>query len=83
MAYNQPMLVEIKNGETYNGNLSSCDSYMNLHLRDVICTSKDGDSFWKMQEVFIRGSMIKYVRLPDEVMDIAKQKDTGKRQRKQ
>ena len=35
-----PQLVELKNGETYNGNLVSCDTWMNLHLREVICTSK-------------------------------------------
>lgn len=35
-------LVELKNGETYNGNLVSVDQYMNLSLSDVICTSKDG-----------------------------------------
>ena len=33
-------LVELKNGETYNGNLVACDTWMNLHLREVICTCK-------------------------------------------
>jgi small nuclear ribonucleoprotein (snRNP)-like protein len=33
-------LVELKNGETYNGNLVSVDIFMNLQLSDVICTSK-------------------------------------------
>jgi small nuclear ribonucleoprotein (snRNP)-like protein len=33
-------LVELKNGETYNGRLENCDSWMNIHLREVICTSK-------------------------------------------
>ena len=42
------MLVELKNGETYNGHLVSCDTWMNVHLREVICTSKDGDRFWRM-----------------------------------
>ena len=28
---------------------------------------KDGDRFWKMPECFIKGSMIKYLRIPDEV----------------
>jgi len=32
--------VELKNGETYNGHLMSCDNFMNIHLRDVICTSR-------------------------------------------
>jgi small nuclear ribonucleoprotein (snRNP)-like protein len=39
-AQNHPMLVELKNGETYNGHLVSCDSWMNIHLRDAICTSR-------------------------------------------
>lgn len=33
-------LVELKNGETYNGNLDNCDSWMNINLKDVICTSR-------------------------------------------
>ena len=39
-AQNHPMLVELKNGETYNGNLVSCDNWMNINLKDVICTSR-------------------------------------------
>ncbi|KAG6507234.1 hypothetical protein ZIOFF_032576 [Zingiber officinale] len=35
-------LVELKNGETYNGHLVNCDTWMNIHLREVICTSKTG-----------------------------------------
>ena len=34
------MLVEVKSGETYNGQLVSCDTWMNLNLREVICTSR-------------------------------------------
>ena len=33
-------LVELKNGETYNGHLVNCDTWMNIHLREVICTSR-------------------------------------------
>lgn len=33
-------LVELKNGETFNGHLFNCDSWMNIHLKKVICTSK-------------------------------------------
>ena len=36
-------LVELKNGETYNGHMVQCDSWMNVHLREVICTSKARD----------------------------------------
>jgi len=66
-AQNHPMLVELKNGETYNGHLVSCDNWMNINLREVICTSRDGDRFWRMPECYIRGSTIKYLRIPDEV----------------
>ncbi|KAH7970815.1 hypothetical protein HPB49_015813 [Dermacentor silvarum] len=82
------MLVELKNGETYNGHLVSCDNWMNINLREVICTSRDGDKFWRMPECYIRGSTIKYLRIPDEVIDMVKEEtlvkgrgrgDAGKR----
>lgn len=34
------MLVELKNGDTYNGRLDNCDSWMNIKLKDVIFTSR-------------------------------------------
>uniref|UniRef100_A0A183CRB0 U6 snRNA-associated Sm-like protein LSm4 n=1 Tax=Globodera pallida TaxID=36090 RepID=A0A183CRB0_GLOPA len=71
-AQNHPMLIELKNGETYNGMLVACDSWMNVHLRDAICTSKEGDRFVKIPEVYVRGSTIKYLRIPDEVVDLVK-----------
>ncbi|XP_070564505.1 LOW QUALITY PROTEIN: U6 snRNA-associated Sm-like protein LSm4 [Ptychodera flava] len=77
-AVNHPMLVELKNGETYNGHLASCDNWMNIHLREVICTSRDGDKFWRMQECYIRGSTIKYLRIPDEVIDMVKEEVIAK-----
>ena len=46
---------------------------MNINLREVICTSRDGDKFWRMNECYIRGSMIKYLRIPDEVIDQVKE----------
>lgn len=63
------MLVELKNGETYNGTLVSCDTWMNVHLKEVICTSKDGDRFWRMAECYVRGNTIKYICVPDDVLD--------------
>ena len=34
---------------------------------------KDGDRFWRMPECYIRGSTIKYLRIPDEVIDMVKE----------
>lgn len=83
-AQNHPMLVELKNGETYNGHLVACDNWMNIHLREVICTSRDGDRFWRIPEAYVRGSTIKYLRIPDEVLDMVKDevKDTRGRMSK-
>ena len=55
--------MELKNGETYNGVLAKCDSWMNLLLKDVICTSKNGDRFWRISECYVRGNTVKYLRI--------------------
>ena len=52
-------LVELKNGETFNGHLVSCDNFMNLILREVFQTSADGERFWKMNECYIRGNTVR------------------------
>lgn len=57
------MLVELKNGETLNGHLVSCDNWMNLLLRDVVQTSPEGDRFFKLPEVYIRGNNVRSVWL--------------------
>ena len=33
------MLVELKNGETLNGHLVTCDNWMNLILKEVVQTN--------------------------------------------
>lgn len=38
-AQGHPMLVELKNGETLNGHLVQCDTWMNLTLKEVVQTS--------------------------------------------
>lgn len=39
------MLVELKNGETLNGHLVTCDTWMNLTLKEVVQTSPVGFFF--------------------------------------
>lgn len=51
-AQGHPMLVELKNGDTYNGRLTSCDTWMNINLRDVICTSRVGVRLTEHQPFF-------------------------------
>ncbi|EIW72883.1 hypothetical protein TREMEDRAFT_24586, partial [Tremella mesenterica DSM 1558] len=70
-AQGKPMLVELKNGVTFNGHLVECDNFMNVTLREVYQTSADGERFWKMKEVFIKGNIIKYFRIADAILDSA------------
>jgi small nuclear ribonucleoprotein (snRNP)-like protein len=55
-----PQLVELKNGETFNGHLVNCDNFMNITLREVYQTNADGDRFWKLKECYIRGSTVRH-----------------------
>ncbi|KAI1002922.1 hypothetical protein K3495_g5281 [Podosphaera aphanis] len=68
-----PMLVELKNGETLNGHLVTCDTWMNLTLKEVVQTNPDGDKFFRLPEVYVKGNNIKYLRVPDEIIDIVKE----------
>lgn len=74
------MLVELKNGETFNGHLVNCDNFMNITLREVYQTNADGDRFWKLKECYIRGSTIKYLRVPDTLLDAVKEEQNKARE---
>jgi len=72
-AQGHPMLVELKSGETLNGHLVNCDTWMNLTLKEVVQTSPDGDKFFRLPECYVRGNNIKYLRVPDEIIDLVKE----------
>ncbi|KAF2750217.1 Sm-like ribonucleoprotein [Sporormia fimetaria CBS 119925] len=72
-AQGHPMLVELKSGETLNGHLVNCDTWMNLTLKEVIQTSAGGDKFHSLPEIYVRGSTIKYLRVPEEIVDVVKE----------
>ncbi|KAG0738456.1 hypothetical protein G6F57_012261 [Rhizopus arrhizus] len=79
-AAGHPMLVELKSGETFNGHLVNCDNWMNLTLREVIQTSPEGDKFWRLPECYIRGNTIKYLNVPEEIVDMVKEEESRTRQ---
>ena len=75
-----PVVIELKNGnlvitigETYNGHLVNCDSWMNIILTEVICTSSDGSRFWRIPEIYIRGNTIKHLRITEPVLEKVQQ----------
>ena len=70
----QSMQIELKSGETYNGELVEVDAYMNIKLKNVIFTSRNGQIFKKMNECYVRGSGVKFMKLSDQVLEEAKKK---------
>mmetsp|Transcript_38147 Transcript_38147/g.43542 ORF Transcript_38147/g.43542 Transcript_38147/m.43542 type:complete len:116 (-) Transcript_38147:299-646(-) len=56
--------VELKSGEIYRGLLLSAEDTMNVSLSDVIRTAVDG-RITKLVNVYLRGSSIRFVALPD------------------
>ena len=56
-AQGHPMLVELKNGETLNGHLVQCDTWMNLTLKEVVQTSPVRSSYLAQSPAPRRGGM--------------------------
>lgn len=59
-AVGHPMLVELKDGDTLNGHLASCDTWMNLVLKEVVQTSAEGDKFHRLPEAYVRGNNVRF-----------------------
>ena len=62
------MLVELKDGDTLNGHLLSCDTWMNLVLKEVVQTSADGDRFFRLDEAYVRGNNVRFPCIPYEFL---------------
>ena len=41
----------------------------------IFCIAQDGDRFWKLPECYIRGNSIKYLRIPDEIIDLVSEEE--------
>ena len=37
--------------------------------------NQDGDRFWRFPECYIRGNSIKYMRIPDEIIDLVAEEE--------
>lgn len=56
--------VETRAGDTYRGTLASAEDNMNLQLKRVTRTRRDG-RIVALEHVFIRGSTVRFLVLPD------------------
>ncbi|KAL6449672.1 SMD1A Small nuclear ribonucleoprotein SmD1a [Candida maltosa Xu316] len=63
---NQPVTVELKNGNVISGTLLSCNPSMNLNLKNVKLQQPLQDPIL-LQFINIRGNQIRQIILPDEL----------------
>lgn len=56
--------VEMRMGDVYRGTLASAEDNMNLQLKRVTVTRRDG-KVSNLEHIFIRGSKIRFLILPD------------------
>jgi small nuclear ribonucleoprotein D3 len=54
----------MKNGEIYRGLLLSAEETMNMSLSEVLRTARNGQ-ISKLPNVYLRGSSIRFIALPD------------------
>lgn len=65
----KPVLVKLKWGQEYKGDLASVDSYMNLQLLNTE-EFIDGASTGVLGEILVRCNNVLYIReIPDELED--------------
>lgn len=58
--------VELKSGQLYRGRLHEVEDSMNMQMRDVTVTARDG-KLSQMEHCFIRGSSVRLVVVPDNL----------------
>jgi len=56
--------VEMKNGEVYRGLMVDCEDNMNAQMQNVTATLRNGTEK-KLQYVYIRGSHVRFMIMPD------------------
>lgn len=65
-AHGLHVTVELQTGQSYRGRLTTIEDNMNCQLKDVILTERDGQQS-ALEHVFIRGSLVRFVVLPDNL----------------
>ena len=58
------MTLETTTGDVYRGKLLEAEDNMNCQMQNITVTSRDG-RVTQVEQVFVRGSMIRFLILPD------------------
>ncbi|KAF5393441.1 hypothetical protein D9757_000633 [Collybiopsis confluens] len=68
--------VELKTGQLYRGKLAEAEDNLNISLRDITVTGRDG-RVSQLDQVYIRGSMIRFFIVPDMLQNAPMFKRVG------
>ncbi|KAF2099425.1 U6 snRNA-associated Sm-like protein LSm2 [Rhizodiscina lignyota] len=76
-----PVTVELKNDISIRGTLKSVDQFLNIKLDDIsVVEEVKYPHLSSVKNVFIRGSVVRYVHLPGSVVDTALLEDAARRE---
>jgi len=68
--------VELKTGQMYRGKLNDAEDSLNISLKDITVTGRDG-RVSQLDSVYIRGSMIRFFIVPDMLQNAPMFKRVG------
>lgn len=78
---NHTITLELKNDITIRGTLKSVDQYLNIKLDDIQVLNEDKyPHLSSVKNVFIRGSVVRYVHLPASEVDRGLLEDACRRE---
>lgn len=76
-AHGLHVTVELQTGQSYRGRLCAIEDNMNVQLREVTVTARDGQVS-AADHVFLRGGQIRFFVLPDNLRHCPEIKSFGK-----
>ncbi|KAL0563010.1 small nuclear ribonucleoprotein Sm D3 [Marasmius crinis-equi] len=68
--------VELKTGQLYRGKLAEAEDNLNISLKEITVTGRDG-RVSQLDQVYIRGSMIRFFIVPDMLQNAPMFKRVG------
>ncbi|KAF8609022.1 Sm-like ribonucleoprotein [Ceratobasidium sp. AG-I] len=68
--------VELKSGALYRGKLADAEDSLNISLREITVTGRDG-KVSQLDQVYIRGSMVRFFIVPDMLQNAPMFKRVG------
>ncbi|KAI9030866.1 hypothetical protein J3Q64DRAFT_1725631 [Phycomyces blakesleeanus] len=78
---NEQVTVELKNDLVITGTLKSVDQFLNIKLDDIQVIDEDRyPHMISVKNCFIRGSVVRYVQLPQQAVDTALLQDAARRE---